>query len=161
MKKILSVYVLVFLFGPKLYCQLDTAAFRNNPGDLFSCTDDSSELLKDTIVFSKYPEQPSAFLVKWEKRCKPIEIPPYLFFQPNSDSLVFVYGFSGGKPKNNKGIVTDNDSTDFEERILILNGTWKYGKNKSIVIANFPAWKMNLEWKVEDHKDYWLFIRKK
>ncbi|MBI3512221.1 MAG: hypothetical protein HY064_16295 [Bacteroidetes bacterium] len=142
--------------------QFDTAAFRNSPGDLFCCTDDSSELLKDTIIFSKYTGNENPFLTHLGERCTLSDPAPYLFFQPGNDSVVFVYGFSGGKKKNSSSsIVTDEDSTDFEQRILILRGTWKFVKKKSVIEVNFPAWNTTLTWKVEDHPDYWLFIRKK
>jgi len=156
MKKSFSVLLLALFFSTELFCQFDTTAFRKIPGDLYCCTDDSTELLNDSIIIPKYSAQKSAFLLNWEKHCDPIDPAPYIFFQPNSDSILFVYGFSQGK-----NIIPDDDDPDTGQKILVLRGTWQFGKNSSLIEANFPAWKMNVTWKVEDHTDYWLFIRKK
>jgi hypothetical protein len=135
------------------FAQLDTAAFRETPGDFLCCTFDSTELFKDTIVFCKGVEWQSPFILDWEKRCQPINDAPYLFFQPDNDSVIFVYE------------VNVKDTSEGVNFLIadprIVRGTWKYGKNKKTVEANFPAWKTDLIWKVQDHPDYWLFIRKK
>ena len=145
------IFVLFFLlFSAKLFCQFDTAAFRNTPGSFYTCSFDSSEIFKDTIVFSKYTDKKSAFIVNWEKRCPPIDMAPYIFFQPGNDSIIYVY---------EKNVPASIDGISYVETDpVVVRGTWHYGKNKSIVEANFPAWKTDLTWKVEDQSDCWIFI---
>ena len=157
MKNLFIIFFLTFFFTTKLFCQLDTAAFRKIPGDLHCCTDDSTELLKDTLIIPKYSAIKSPYLLNLEKNCVPIDPAPYFIFQPNDDSILFVYGFSQGK---NTG-ESDEDNPEFKEKILVLRGTWQYGKNNYIVEADFPAWKMNLTWQVEERRDCWLFVRVK
>jgi hypothetical protein len=143
--------------------QFDTAYFYHTAGSFHCSSSDSSELFKDTLVFCDYETYNIPFMRKWNYYHPSNSSGPDLRFESKSDSLIFIYSVSVPENPRNDTVI-DLDEISLSEILAsfkVVKGTWKYGKNNSTVEANFPKWKTTLTWRVENHKEYWLFIREK